>query len=104
VKDRRTAHIPKGYLELFVLKLLSQYPANGVELIDSIRKATKEKWSPSPGSLYPILRKLESEGFIYRVDESNRFVTTEKGLERMKRLKEEAMLIQEIINAVMKEM
>ncbi|MGC9208267.1 MAG: PadR family transcriptional regulator [Nitrososphaeria archaeon] len=104
MKERRTANIPKGYLELFVLKLLSQYPANGVELINLIRKATNDKWSPSPGSLYPILRKLESEGFIYRVDESNRFVTTGKGLERMKRLREEAMLVQEIINVVMKEL
>lgn len=98
---KRTAHLPKGLLEFYVLSLLSTYPAKGVELIETIKKKTNGMWSPSPGSIYPLLRKLENEGLIYSVSSDNRFVVTEKGKVKLEELKAEMIQINAIINSIL---
>ncbi len=100
---KRTVHLPKGLLEFYILSLLSTYPAKGVELIETIRKKTDGMWSPSPGSIYPLLRRLESEGYIYSVSKDNRYVVTEKGKQKLEKLKAEMVQINSIINSVLKE-
>ncbi|MDP8024004.1 MAG: PadR family transcriptional regulator [Nitrososphaeria archaeon] len=99
----KTAHLPKGLLEFYILSLLSTYPAKGIELIETIRKKTNGMWSPSPGSIYPLLRKLESEGLIYSVSSDNRYVVTEKGKQKLEELKAEMIKINEIINSILRE-
>ncbi len=100
---KRTVHLPKGLLEFYILSLLSTYPAKGIELIETIRKKTNGMWSPSPGSIYPLLKKLEEEGFIYSVSNDNRYVVTEKGKQKLEELKNEMVQINDIINSVLKE-
>ncbi len=39
-------------------------PVHGYEVIQDIESRTEGAWRPGAGSLYPILKKLESEGLI----------------------------------------
>jgi DNA-binding PadR family transcriptional regulator len=36
----------------------------GNEIIDEIKERLDNKWEPSPGMVYPLLRELEQEGYI----------------------------------------
>ena len=52
-----------GGLRLVLLKLLSEKPSHGYELIKAIEERSKGAYSPSPGVIYPTLSWLEDEGF-----------------------------------------
>jgi Predicted transcriptional regulators len=52
-----------GGLRNLVLNLLDEKPLRGSELIDEIGQRTMGWWKPSPGSIYPLLAKLESDGY-----------------------------------------
>ncbi len=53
-----------GGLRLVLLKLISEKPSHGYELIKAIEERFKGGYSPSPGVIYPTLNWLEDEGFI----------------------------------------
>lgn len=50
----------KGVLELCVLTILSDQDCYGYELVNEISKSI----SISEGTIYPLLRRLKSEGFV----------------------------------------
>jgi len=54
----------RGLLPLYILELLLRAPAHGIGIAASIHQMNGGTWSPSPGSLYPTLRKLEQQGLI----------------------------------------
>ncbi len=54
----------KGLLELYVLSKARRGPVSGKEIIRSVSKATKGRWKPSPGSIYPILASAEKQGLL----------------------------------------
>ncbi len=54
----------RGLLPLYILELLSREAAHGIGIAATIRRMNGGTWSPSPGSLYPTLRKLEQQGLI----------------------------------------
>ncbi|MCW3982443.1 MAG: PadR family transcriptional regulator [Candidatus Bathyarchaeota archaeon] len=54
----------KGYIRLGVLILLSRKPSHGYEIMKEINNRTSGFWRPTPGGVYPILRDLETSGFI----------------------------------------
>ena len=78
---RRSVGVPRGFLSYGVLKILNQKPMSGSELMEEIEKRTG--WKPSPGSIYPLLARLQEESFVEEVksDESGlkRFKLTDKG-------------------------
>jgi DNA-binding PadR family transcriptional regulator len=53
-----------GGLRLVLLKLISEKPSHGYELIKAIEERFKGGYSPSPGVVYPTLSWLEDEGYI----------------------------------------
>jgi DNA-binding PadR family transcriptional regulator len=53
---------PKGLLRHYILHRIAQGPVHGYEVIRDIDNKTEGAWRPGAGSLYPILKKLESEG------------------------------------------
>jgi DNA-binding PadR family transcriptional regulator len=61
LKDR-TLGVPRGLLRFLVLKMLSEKPLSGVEIIEKIENQT-QSWKPSPGSIYPLLSWLHKKGF-----------------------------------------
>jgi DNA-binding PadR family transcriptional regulator len=54
----------RGMLPFALMKLIAERPRHGSELIRSISDMTGGAWTPSPGSVYPVLRKLEQEGHV----------------------------------------
>ncbi len=70
----------KGYLKLLILKELEKEEASGYELI---RKFEKDLQKPSPGSVYPILKELESRELIKAKKDGRRklYSLTDKGKE-----------------------
>ena len=53
-----------GGLRLVLLKLISEKPSHGYELIKAVEERFNGAYSPSPGVIYPTLSWLEDEGFI----------------------------------------
>ncbi|BFH72329.1 PadR family transcriptional regulator [Sulfurisphaera javensis] len=75
----------KGRLRNIILWLLWQSPKRGIDIIDDIYKMTWGWWKPSPGSVYPLLNKMEEEGVIERVSDG-KYRITQKGIEEIKEL------------------
>ena len=61
---KRQTEIMKGTLHLLVLKVLALEPRHGVGVADRIEQTTRGTFQVSPGSLFPLLHRLEQEGFI----------------------------------------
>src|SRR6266480_4188987 len=55
---------PKGLLRYYILHKIAQKPIHGYEIIQDIDSKTEGAWRPGAGSLYPILKKLVTEGLI----------------------------------------
>jgi DNA-binding PadR family transcriptional regulator len=53
----------QGDLRLVLLKLISEKPSHGYELIKAIEDLLDGAYSPSPGVVYPTLTFLEEAGF-----------------------------------------
>ena len=54
----------QGDLRWVILKLISQKPSHGYELIRAIEERLGGAYSPSPGVVYPTLTLLEDLGYI----------------------------------------
>ena len=60
----RVGIIPQGLLKPFIIKLLSERPMHGFEIMEEIFQRTFGMWHPGPSSIYPALIQLEEEGYI----------------------------------------
>ena len=59
---------------------------HGYELISAMEDKSGGRWKPSPGSIYPALRRLEHRGFITATesdDDKRRFELTDAGRARV---------------------
>lgn len=54
----------RGMLPLYLLMLLKRGSMHGTELIQAFGEMSAGHWKPSPGSVYPVLRRLEKEGLV----------------------------------------
>jgi DNA-binding PadR family transcriptional regulator len=66
----------RGWLRPTVLRILEGGPKNGMEIMDSIHEMSYGWWRPSPGSIYPLLEQLESEGMIKK-DKEGKYELTD---------------------------
>src|SRR3569623_3458417 len=75
VLHERAAHGPRGLrgggrvfdqgdLRCVILKLISEKPSHGYELIKAIEERLGGAYSPSPGVVYPTLTLLEDLGLV----------------------------------------
>ena len=55
---------PKGLLRLLILDITSKSPVSGAEIIKHIKIISNSMWTPSPGSIYPILKNLQKNEYI----------------------------------------
>lgn len=68
-KNKRNRQFPSKisttfFVKLYILHLLKDKSYYGNEIIDEIRSRLDNKWEPSPGMVYPLLRELEEEGYV----------------------------------------
>jgi DNA-binding PadR family transcriptional regulator len=54
----------RGLLPFYLLMTLRERSIHGTELIRSLSEMSGHAWRPSPGSVYPVLRKLENAGLV----------------------------------------
>jgi len=54
----------KGYIRMGVLILLNKKPSHGYEIMKEIDSRTRGFLQPTPGGVYPVLRNLETSGYI----------------------------------------
>jgi len=53
-----------GHLRLYLLSLLAESPKHGYELIQSLSDRFGGTYTPSAGTIYPRLAKLEDDGLV----------------------------------------
>lgn len=63
-----------GRLRLYLLKLLEESPRHGYEIIQQLRERFAGLYSPSAGTVYPRLARLETEGLIRHETDGGRKV------------------------------
>lgn len=75
-----------GRLRLYLLKLLDESPKHGYEIISLLRDRFMGVYSPSPGTIYPRLARLEEEGLVTHEEVNGRKVyrLTDKGREELR--------------------
>src|SRR5437899_1069882 len=94
ISHSRLHSAPKGLLRYYILHKIAQKPIHGYEIIQDIDSKTEGAWRPGAGSLYPILKKLVSEGLIKADPEPSSEATrrvyhiTPKGVESLAHAKE----------------
>jgi DNA-binding PadR family transcriptional regulator len=70
-----------GDVRAAVLLMLADGPRHGYQLIQEIAERSSGSWTPSPGSIYPVLQQLEDEGLIAleRIEGRNTATLTDDG-------------------------
>jgi DNA-binding PadR family transcriptional regulator len=56
--------IPRGFLRVYILTILSRGPATGYEIMQGIEERTEGAWRPGPGTIYPLLKSLVREKLV----------------------------------------
>jgi len=90
-----------GRLRLYLLKLLEESPRHGYEVIRLLQDRFLGVYSPSPGTIYPRLARLEAEGLVsHEVIKGKKVYTlTDKGRAELERRMDELAELEEEISA-----
>jgi DNA-binding PadR family transcriptional regulator len=84
------ARLMRGHLNLIVLELIKERPRHGYDVIKGIEEKFQGFYSPSAGSVYPILQELEDQDFVTSAQESGKkiYSITKEGEQELKANKE----------------
>src|SRR6202044_1145236 len=90
-----------GRLRLYLLRLLDEEPRHGYEVIRLLRDRFMGVYSPSPGTIYPRLARLEEEGLVTHdeVDGRKVYRITEAGREELRSRSDELDELEEELSA-----
>ena len=90
-----------GSLRLYLLRLLDEEPRHGYEVIRLLRDRFMGVYSPSPGTIYPRLARLEEEGLVTHdeVDGRKVYRITEAGREELRGRSDELDELEEELSA-----
>jgi transcriptional regulator len=85
-----TQDLPRGTLELMILKVLSLEPLHGWGVSKRIQQLSEHVFQVNQGSLYPALQRLEKKGWIrseWRTTEKSRraryYTLSDSGREKL---------------------
>ena len=85
-----TQDLPRGTLDLMILKVLSLEPMHGWGIIKRIQQLSQDVFQVNQGSLYPALQRLQKKGWIrseWRTTENSRraryYTLTTSGREKL---------------------
>ena len=106
MEEKMDIEIRRAFLKYIVLKMIKDKPTHGYDIIKTVQLRSNGRWTPSAGSVYPILEGLESNGFI-RSEEIERkkvYSITPRGVAALDRMTQKKIeLLNEmsrIINSV----
>ena len=94
----------KGHLDLLLLAILSEAPAHGYAVIESLRNRSGGTFDLPEGTVYPALHRLESQGLLRSrwSDDSKRrkrvYQLTPKGQQALAKHQEEWKKFSNAIN------
>lgn len=90
-----------GALRLYLLALLESGPKHGYELIKALKERFGGTYSPSAGTIYPRLGKLEEEGLVATQSAGRRtnYYITASGLAELNRRRDELAGVEKEISA-----
>ncbi|MFF1251279.1 PadR family transcriptional regulator [Pseudarthrobacter sp. NPDC058329] len=90
-----------GALRLYLLSLLESGPKHGYELIKALKERFGGTYSPSAGTIYPRLGKLEEEGLVATESAGRRtnYRITPAGLAELNLRREELAGVEKEISA-----
>jgi len=63
-RRRKWKLFERGDLKFVILRLVSEHPMHGYEVMKALEKESGGYYKPSPGSVYPTLQMLEDEGYL----------------------------------------
>jgi len=72
VRPLTSRPLSRGDLRLLVLSLLAAQPRHGYELIQCISEMFVRVYTPSAGSIYPVLGQFEAAGWVTALEEAGR--------------------------------
>jgi DNA-binding PadR family transcriptional regulator len=80
-----------GHLRLYLLSLLAESPKHGYELIQSLSERFGGTYTPSAGTVYPRLAKLEDEGLVTKQSDGRKttYAITDTGRAELAERQEE---------------
>lgn len=90
----------RGDLKFVILRMVSEKPMHGYEVMQALEEESGGIYKPSPGSVYPTLQMLEDEGLVRSREEGGGrkiYEITDKGREY---LEEHGDVVDEIFNRV----
>ncbi len=72
----------RGDLKFVILRLISERPMHGYEVMKALEEESKGYYRPSPGSVYPTLQMLDDEGYltVEEKDGKKTYTITDEGL------------------------
>ena len=96
-----TAVFSHGRLRLYLLKLLSEEPKHGYELIRLLENRFLGLYAPSAGTIYPRLQRMEAEGLVTHRAAGGRKVyeITAAGRAELRQRRDELAALEEEIHA-----
>jgi len=88
--EGRAHNFEKGALKYVILDLLKDKPAHGYEIIRALGERSHGIYSPSPGSVYPILQLLADLGYLTtdKIESKKIYTITDTGKQYLKNNKE----------------
>lgn len=98
----------KGYMDMLLLKVLSQGDYYGYEIILIFRKVSNDIINITAGSIYPVLYRLQDSGYItsYTKDEHSKmeriyYHITSEGEKALEEMIHDYALVTEAANAIL---
>jgi DNA-binding PadR family transcriptional regulator len=91
--NRMCTEVRRAFLKYIVLKIIKDKPTHGYDIIKTVELRSNGRWTPSAGSIYPILEKLESKGFIQSegIERRKVYAITPKGVAGLDRMTQEKL-------------
>jgi DNA-binding PadR family transcriptional regulator len=91
--NKMCTEIRRAFLKYVVLKIIKEKPTHGYDIIKKVELRSNGRWTPSAGSIYPILEKLESKGFIRSegIERRKVYTITPKGVAGLDRMTQEKL-------------
>lgn len=61
--------LPSSVLRYLVLFICSEEPSYGYRVVSRIEELSGDRWSPSSGTIYPLIDRLKEEGLLRELTE-----------------------------------